>query len=126
MSGAARGAAFGDGAKTVGASGTPSKLTAGGKPSASPIRPRLTTASNVRITHFFGCPAGMGQRAMARRPYLLGVFPQIPGRELGLLWRPGFRPRLELHPRQFDLERAFVGVEHDNVAVTQKPDRASD
>src|SRR5438552_4479710 len=119
-------AEFGGGTAAAGASGTPSKLAAGGRPSARPIRPRLTTTLDVRIARFLGRPAGMGHCALARGPDLLGVFPQISGREFGLARLPGFCPRIELCFRQLDVEDAFVGIEHDDVAIAQRPDRTAD
>src|SRR5256885_1987253 len=119
-------AEFGDGTAAAGASGTPSKLAAGGRPSARPIRPRLTTTLNVRIARFLGRPAGMGHGAVARGPDLLGVFPQISGGEFGAARPPGFCPRIELGFRQLDVEDTFVGIEHDDIAVEQQPDRTAD
>src|SRR5262245_8781350 len=102
----------GSGAVTGAISGVrvPSKLAAGEKPNAKPIRPRLTTALDVRIARLLSRPAGMGHRAFARRPDLLGIFPQIAGRELGCPRLPGLRPALEFGLAQIALERAFVGV----------------
>src|SRR5438552_8368894 len=118
-------AEFAGGTAAAGASGTPSKLDAGGRPSARPIRPRLMTL-NVRIARFLGRPAGMGHGAVARGPDLLGVFPQISGGEFGTSRLPGFCPRIELCFRQLDVEDAFIGIEHDEVTIVQQPDRTAD
>src|SRR5262245_56445912 len=87
----------GSGAVTGAISGVrvPSKLAAGEKPNAKPIKPRLTTALDVRITRLLSRPAGMGHRTVARWPDLLCIFPDVTGRELGCLWLPGLRPALE-------------------------------
>src|SRR5262245_49961090 len=118
----------GSGAVTGAISGVrvPSKLAAGEKPNAKPIRPRLTTALDVRIARLLSRPAGMGHRAFARRPDLLGIFPQIAGRELGRPRLPGLRPALEFGLAQIDLEHAFVGVDGDDVAVAHMRDRSAD
>src|SRR5262245_65015294 len=57
--------------------GRPSKLAAGGKPSASAINPELNRISYVRITRLLSSTARMGEGAIARRPHLLGVFRKI-------------------------------------------------
>src|SRR4051794_21352869 len=67
--------------------GVPSKLAAGWKPSASPMIPILANTSNVRIARLLSRPTRMRHRAIARRPNLLSIFPQISGRGFG---RPCF------------------------------------
>src|SRR5215470_14950480 len=70
----------GSGTATVDPSGVrvPSKLTAAGdRPKARPSKPMLRMKSDVRIARLLGGGAGMGDRASARRPHLLRVFPQI-------------------------------------------------
>src|SRR5690348_11748516 len=90
-SGATPGVEPGNGTVTVARSGVgvPSKLTAGDSPTASaskpaPNKPTLRTASDVRIACLFRGRARMGDRAIAGGPDLLGVFPQIAGRECRL------------------------------------------
>ena len=67
------------GSGTVVASGTrlPSKLIAGERPIASPSKAMLAMTLDIRIARPLGRRAGMGDRALARRSHLLGVFPQI-------------------------------------------------
>src|SRR5919197_4548806 len=82
--------AFGNGTATGDPSGArvPSKLTAGERPNAMATRPMPRTISDVRIARLLRRPARMGHRAVARRPNLLGVLPEISRGELGLARLP--------------------------------------
>src|SRR5207245_7849997 len=102
-----------------------SKLAAGEKPSASAISPQLRTTSYVRIARLLSRTARMRDGAIARRPDLLGVFPQIPRSKSWLAGLPILRPRLKLARRQSDGENSILSVQSDHVAVAQECDRAA-
>src|SRR5262245_9694783 len=61
----------------------------------------------------------------ARIADLLGVFPQITRGEIHLARRPGGAALVELGLVELNLERALLGVDRDDVAVAQQPDRAA-
>ena len=91
--------------------------------------PPLTTraiCSNVRITLFLNCATRMGDRAAARWPDLLGVFPQIPGSEFFAARLPRAGALRELGVAQLDVERPLDRVDFDDVAITQQADGAAD
>src|SRR5438128_2638030 len=104
----------------------PSKLTAGDRPTASASKPMLITTSDVRIARLLGRSAGMGHRALARRPNLLEVFPQVAGSEFGAPRLPRLGAGVELSLGELDLEGALLGVEGDDVAVANQRDRPAD
>src|ERR1700689_3662091 len=83
------------------------------------------TALGIRIARLLGTTARMGHRAIARRPDLLGVFPQI-ARPIFIGARlPGFGAGGEFGVAQLDVQRALFGIELDDVAVANEPDRAA-
>src|SRR5580704_10612427 len=85
----------------------------------------MRAALGIRITRLLGSTARMGHRAIARRPDLLGVFPQI-ARAIFLGARlPGFGAGGKLGVAQLDVERALFGIELDDVAVANEPDRTA-
>src|SRR6202043_1002126 len=90
-----------------------------------PLAMRRTPALRIRITRLLGTAARMGHGAIARRPDLLGVFPQI-ARPIFLGPRlPGFGAGGELAVAQLDVQRTLLGIELDDVAVANEPDRAA-
>src|SRR5580692_3115376 len=119
----------------------PSKAKAGARPRAVPKprpaamhsalasatpRPLVTRAAlGIRITRLLGTAARMGHRAIARRPDLLGVFPQIARRVFLGARLPGFSAGDKLGIAQLDVQRALFGIELDDVAVANEPDRAA-
>src|SRR6266545_2529059 len=117
--------------------GTASRLMTGAIPSRGPPpsnakadtkpRPAQNSAagmrqSDIRIAPDLCCPAGMGHGAATRGAHLLGVFPKITRREIGLFLFPAPAARLELRRAQLDVERAVVGIELDDVAVLDERD----
>src|SRR5213592_1131864 len=104
----------------------PSKLIAGERPTATPSKAMLAMNLDIRIARPLGRRAGMGDRALARRSHLLGVFPQISRGEFGSPGPPGLRPCLEFSLAEFDLEGTLYRVHGDDVAVAQKGNRAAD
>src|SRR5581483_9921539 len=80
---------------------------------------------HVRIALDFHARSGMGHGAGTRRTDLVCVFPQIAASELRRLRLPSLGPGRELGLGQLDIERALLGVEHDHVAVPDKPDRTA-
>src|ERR1700689_424784 len=90
-----------------------------------PLAMRRMAALRIRITRLLGTAARMGHRAIARRPDLLGVFPQI-ARPIFLGARlPGFGAGRKLGVAQLDVERALFGIELDDIAIANEPDRAA-
>src|SRR4029079_9277793 len=82
--------------------------------------------SNVRITLFLARAAGMGDRAVHGGPHLLRVFPQITRAVIVLALLPltlAFRKFLS---GQLHVGRSLHGVDLDDVAVADQPDRAAD
>src|SRR5262245_51236195 len=116
------------GAATVVPSGVrlPSKLTAGDRPKAKPSRPMPTRSSDVRIARLLDRPAGMGHRARARRPHLLGVLPQITRGEFRRARLPCLGACLQLSLAELNVEGAVDGVDGDDVAVAHMRDRPAD
>src|ERR1700733_791800 len=92
--------------------------------SATPL-PLAMRALGIRITRLLGTAARMGHRAIARRPDLLGVFPQIAGPIFLGARLPGFGASGKLGVAQLDVQRALFGIELDDVAVANEPDRAT-
>src|ERR1700729_1628686 len=93
--------------------------------SATPLPLVMRAALGIRITRLLGTAARMGHRAVTRRSDLLGVFPQI-ARSIFLGTRlPGFGPCRKLGVAQLDVQRALFGIELDDVAVADEPDRAA-
>src|SRR5580693_8861461 len=90
-----------------------------------PLGMRRMAALGIRITRLLGTAARMGHRAIARRSDLLGVFPQIAGRIFLGARLPGFGAGRELGVAQLDVQRALFGIELDDVAVTDQPDRTA-
>src|ERR1700685_882109 len=90
-----------------------------------PLKIRRTAALDVRITRLLGTAARMGHRAIARRPDLLGVFPQIARRIFLGPRLPGFGAGGKLSVAQLDVQRALFRIELDDVAVADQPDRAA-
>jgi len=99
--------------------GRPSKLAAGEKPSASAISPQLEDNINVRIARLLSRTARMRDGAIARRPDLLGVFPQIPDQ---ILARGPFQSfaRPQARPPTKDGENSILSVQSNHVAVAQE------
>src|SRR3984957_674722 len=90
-----------------------------------PLAMRRMAALGIRITRILGTAARMGHRAITRRPDLLGIFPQI-ARPIFLGARlPGLGAGGKLGVAQLDVQRALLGIELDDVAVTKKPDRTT-
>src|SRR5580693_53817 len=90
-----------------------------------PLGMRRMAALGIRITRLLGTTARMGHRAIARRSDLLGVFPQIARRVFLGARPPGFGAGGELGVAQLDVERSLFGIELDDVAVADEPDRAA-
>src|ERR1700675_1915217 len=90
-----------------------------------PLAMRRTAALGIRITRLLGTAARMGYRAIARRSDLLGVFPQIARRIFLGSRLPGLGAGSKLAVAQLDVERALLGIEFDDVAVANEPDRAA-
>src|SRR5580693_4034948 len=90
------------------------------------LRPLVMRAAlGIRIARLLGTAARMGHRAITRRPDLLGVFPQI-ARPIFLGARlPGLGAGGELGVAQLDVQRALLGIELDDVAVANEPDRTA-
>ena len=64
----------------------------------------------------------MGDGALMCRSDLLGVFPQISRGDFVRVRLPCARALLQFAFRQLDVQRAFLGVDFDHVAVVQQPD----
>src|ERR1700682_128514 len=90
-----------------------------------PLAMRLTAALDIRITRLLGTAARVGHRAVARRSHLLGVFPQIARCVFFGARLPGFGAGSKLGVAELDVERALLGIELDDVAVANEPDRAA-
>src|SRR5271169_6574289 len=90
-----------------------------------PLVMRRTAALGIRITRLLGTAARMGHRAIARRSDLLGVFPQIARRIFLGSRLPGLGAGRKLAVAQLDVQRALFGIELDDVAVANEPDRAA-
>src|SRR4029079_4659898 len=95
------------------------------------IRPAPTSAtrkrpSNVRITLFLARAAGMGDRAVDGGPHLLRVFPQITRAVFAFARLPLALALGKLVGGQLHVERSLHGIDLDDVAVTDQPDRAAD
>src|SRR5580658_2339651 len=90
-----------------------------------PLVMRRMAILDIRITRLLGTAARMGHRAIARRPDLLGVFPQIARRIFLGARLPGFGAGGKLGVAQLDVEGALLGIELDDVAVANEPDRAA-
>src|SRR5580700_9370281 len=93
--------------------------------SATPLPLVKRAALGIRITRLLGTAARMGHRAIARRSDLLGVFPQIAGRVFLGARLPGFGAGGKLGVAELDVQRALFGIELDDVAVANEPDRAA-
>src|SRR5580700_1788416 len=90
-----------------------------------PLAMRPMAALGIRITRLLGTAARMGHRAIARRSDLLGVFPQIAGRVFLRARLPVLGARGKLGVAQPDVQRALLGIELDDIAVADQPDRAA-
>src|ERR1700704_597379 len=119
--------------------GTTSTLTAGDMPSRPPdpsnakaeTTPTPSSATGIRRSDIRIGPglcraARMGHRTATRGADLLGIFPQISRSEVGLFRLPAFTALVELGLGELDVERAFVGVDLDDVTVAQQRDRSAD
>src|SRR5438132_49774 len=107
-------------------SGMPSRPDAGTKPTPSASAARNAMRSNIRIARLLGGPARMGDRTVNRRSHLLGVFPQIAGRELAFARLPFLLPPRQLLVAQPHRQRAGFGVDLDDVAVAHMRDGPAD
>src|SRR5215472_9327278 len=105
--------------------GVPSNPKADTRPSPTVNSATVMTCSDIRIGPGLCSRARMCHGAVARRADLLGVFPQIAGRELGLSRLPALPALVELGLAQRDVEDALLGVDLDDVAVADEPDRAA-
>src|ERR1039458_8296411 len=101
----------------------PSNAIAGAASRPAPITTARNRNSAIRIARLLARPAGMGDRAFDGRPYLLGVFPQITGAEFGLTRLPLALALGQFVGRKLDVQGAFLGIELDDVAVTQQRNR---
>src|SRR5580658_322745 len=121
--------------------GTVSTAAAGAMPSRAPVpskpnaetRPRPTVnsaagmrRSDIRIGPDLRGAARVRDRPAQRRTDLLGVFPQISGREIRLARRPAGATPIELGGIELHVERARMGVDLDDVAIAHQRDRPAD
>src|SRR5262245_13536605 len=106
--------------------GVPSSGTAGVSPRPRPITTTRASWSDVRIALLFCQPARMRHGARHRRTHLLGVLPQVTRSELFFRRLPLRLAADQLLVRQVYRYRAGFGVEGDDVAILQEPDRAAD
>src|SRR6185312_1176556 len=104
----------------------PSKATAGAARSPAPITIPARRDLAVRIALRLRRRAGMRHRPVTRLTDLLGVFPQRAGTEMCLARLPLGLALGELLGADVAVDRALVGVDGDDVAVAQKPDRTAD
>src|SRR5580693_5587366 len=79
----------------------------------------MRAALGIRIARLLGTAARMGHGAIARRPDLLGVFPQIARRIFLGARLPGFGASRKLGVAQLDVEGTLLGIELDDVAVAE-------
>src|SRR5580700_2382755 len=103
----------------------PSKAKAAASPRPAPNNATASKRSYIRIARLLGRPARMGDGAVARRPDLLGIFPDVSrcvGRPARLPRRPPLR---ELGLAQPHLEGAAVRIDGDDVAVAHQRDRSA-
>src|SRR5579871_3403968 len=83
-------------------------------------------ASDIRIGFLFRLAAGMRDGAVDRGANLLRVFPEIAGGETVIARLPVFFAAREFVGGKLHVERALLGIEHDDVAILHEPDRAAD
>src|SRR3954447_25634025 len=72
-----------------GGDGVPSSAGVGSIPTANTMTVALMRALNIRIGRFLCGAAGMSDRAMQRIPHLLGIFPDVTGRDVAFVRLPG-------------------------------------
>src|SRR5690242_14137855 len=82
--------------------------------------------SNVRIALFLGRAAGMGDRAVDGGAHLLGVFPQVTRAVVVFARLPLALALGQFVGGQLHVERSLHGIDLDDVAVADQPDRAAD
>src|SRR5580658_6525773 len=120
--------------------GIVSMAAAGAMPSRAPVpskpnaetspRPTVNSAagmrrSDIRIGPDLRGGARVRDRPAQRGTDLLGVFPQISGREIRLARRPACPTPLELDGIDLHVEHALMRVDLDDVAVAHQRDRAA-
>src|ERR1700730_6181658 len=93
--------------------------------SATPLPVVMRAVLGIRIARLLGTAARMGHCAIARRSDLLGVFPQIARRIFLGARLPGFGAGGKLGVAQLDVQRTLLGIELDDVAVSDQPDRTA-
>src|SRR3974390_2856598 len=104
----------------------PSNATAGTASRAAPISAAPRKVSTVRITLFLGRAARMGHRAFDGRPDLFGGFSQIPGCARWVLpGLPSLSALRQFHVGQLHIQNSAHGIDLNDVAVTDKPDRTA-
>src|SRR6516162_1481366 len=100
--------------------------TANGTANAPTAKAATMPCLNIGIAGHFCFRAGMGDGACPRRSNLVRIFPQRSALKRSRLRTPLFRAAVELGLGQFDVESPLLGIEHDHVAVADKPDRTAD
>src|SRR5882724_1240606 len=106
-----------------GGDGVPSSAGVGSIPKASANTAALARALNIRIGRLLGGPARVGDGAVQRIPHLLGVFPDVTGRDVAFVRFPGLAALRKLGVGDLHIQGAFDGVDLDDVAVADERDR---
>src|SRR3954468_15212189 len=82
--------------------------------------------SDIRITLFLMCPTRMGYGTVYRRSHLLGILPQHARRMTSRAGLPFGLAFGEFGAGQIYVKSADVGVDLNDIAVTQQGDRPAD
>src|SRR5215475_8800344 len=106
--------------------GVPSSAKAGMSPTKAPSITTDGVRSEIRIALLFFERPRMGDGARRSRPHLLGVLPEITGREFPISRRPLSLAVSEFRVRKIDHQGPVLGIERDHVAVAQERDRPAD
>src|SRR5450755_1804562 len=84
-----------------------------------------TNALNVRIAADFVGRSQRRHRTVPSRTHILGIARENSGPERRRLRLPGLLALGELGSRQIHIHRTLVGVDSDDVAVLEQPDRTA-
>src|SRR3954452_23924252 len=103
--------------------GVPSSAGVGSIPKASAIAAAPARRLNIRIGRLLGGPARMGDGAVQRISHLLGVFPDVSGRNVAFVRLPDLAALRQFGVGDLHIQGAFDGVDLDDVSVANERDR---